>query len=433
MAGYNCLLSRSSVRQFQTDQRIKLPFFLSFRKYQDIPDGRLRMRNRQQILERYCSTKRNEDLDSPDDSGGEPLFRSNSLVSRQRRLLYCPVGKAASTLLTRFLVSALETDPVVSPYAISIQKALRMREKRSGNGVLFTPLNKLAAATGGQEKRFLESLTRVLFVRCPFRRLWSAYVDKLVLPNPNYWQAWGRPAMNGSQARSAATDGDGDGDDDGESQRVWPGEAEPAEAAREECGQSVTFSQFLRFVLSDLHLRDAHVRPVARECAPCYVNYDVIGHVETLASDVLHLTRLLRWNDSALRTVRWREEWASDAIKDGVRNVFDKWRPPIARCMSMEEAGRRLWRVSQIRGVIGEREQYPFAGSGARPLAAAAVERALLEARYRSRGQGEELARQENSAFRAAYGAIGAELKKAIRKVYRADFQMFGFDVLLHL
>lgn len=387
-------------------------FLFLCRNHQDILDGRLRMRHRQQILDHYCSTQADH---ITDDLGDVPFFRSNALVSKQRRLLYCPVGKIASTFLTRFLVAAMETNPVVSPYAISIEKALRMRRKHTGKSVLFTPLNRLVPA-GWREKWFLESLTRVLFVRCPFKRLWSAYVDKLLLPNPSYWQSWGQASMNGSKASTAPDSRDS-----------------AKEPVRSECGQSVTFSQFISFVLSDLHRRDTHIRPVAWECSPCYVNYDVIGHVETLPSDVMHVTQLLRWNSSTLRGVRWEDEHAADTIRDGVRNVFDKWSSRIARCMSVTEAGRRLWRVSQLRGFIGESQQYPFTGRQAHTLAAAVMERALLEARSRSRGHEKQLRRQVNSAFLAAYTTVSAELKEKIRKLYRADFQMFGYDSLLHL
>ncbi|XP_076456363.1 carbohydrate sulfotransferase 9-like [Babylonia areolata] len=370
------------------------------------------MRKRRDILSRFCSTE---------GEGGSAIFRTNSIVFKHRPLLYCPVGKIASTFLTRFFVAAEDTNPVVSPYVISADKALRMRRKRTGNYILFAPLSQMVSA-GAKERQFLERLTRVLFVRCPFHRLWSAYVDKLLFPNPHYWKMWGYPAMRELTTpadalrpnRSSAKAGD------------------TSSSSSPECGQSVTFSQFLHFTVNHLHKHDTHVRPVSEECAPCYANYDVIGHVETLTSDTLYLAGLLHLNVTTLRGLRWEEEHAKDAIREGVKQVFDKFAPLISECMGMDVAGRRLWQVLQIRGIISGRIPYPV-GFSQGSVTAAAFEDALLKAHSRSAGFAEELEQQRRVAFMSAYQSVSKELKDRMREVYAADFKMFGFEERLEL
>ncbi|KAK7091469.1 carbohydrate sulfotransferase 12-like [Littorina saxatilis] len=382
-----------------------------------ITDGQTRMRQRQDILIRYCSTHSDEEFRG---TGGIPTFRTDGLVSKRHQLFYCPVGKIASTFLTRFLVAAEETNPVISPYAISAAKALRMRVKRSGNHILFAPLNKLVQS-GWQEKSYLVNLKRVVFVRCPFQRLWSAYVDKLLSPNPYYWESWGYQAGNMSQTSLLGLAGIGHDSLKKESPT----------ATQQPCGHDVTFSQFLRLVVASLHRQDTHVRPVTWECSPCYVDYDVIGHVETLTSDVTYLASLLGLNNWTLSKVRWDEEHAEDAIKEGVRNVFFKWSSQITECMTLEEAGKRLWRVFQIRGIISESEQ--FSEYLTKTLDAFSMEDALFGARSRSVRNRADLDLQRHAAFEEAYETVDAELKNNIRKLYKADFEMFGFDFLTNL
>ncbi|KAL8623350.1 hypothetical protein ACOMHN_054934 [Nucella lapillus] len=376
-----------------------------FTRNEQEENGFLRMRKRQKLLSDFCSSR--SDRASGDVVSGDSLFRTNVMVSTHRPLLYCPVGKAASTFITRFLVAAEETHPVESPYVISPQKAVRMRSKRTGSYILFAPLSSVVEAEGVEERRFLESVTRVVFVRCPFERLWSAYVDKLMLPNPHYWHTWGLPAL-----------------------REFPNTPHTAGAdwsSAKDCGQSVSFPQFLSFAVSRLHKTDTHVRPVARDCAPCDVSYDVIGHVETLRSDVLYLTSLLRLNNATLTAMDWGEGRARDAIREGVREVLVDRVSQITRCMALEDAAKRLWRVLQIRGVISRQTDFPHTLSGP-SVTSSAVEAALLKARSESSGMKEALAEQKNAAFLAAYHGVSRRLKNKIRQAYAEDFQMFGFD-----
>ena len=364
-------------------------------------NGTTRMRKRQQLLRRYCEHVYQSDVIDP---AGESLFRTTSLVSERLNLLYCPVGKIASTLLTRFLVAAGETHPVISPYAMSPQKALRVRFKNTGLNILFSRLSKLvhARGRGKDEQAFMGKLTRMLFVRCPFRRLWSAYVDKLLFPNPHYWQAWGLPALNTPNSQ--------DGED-------------------LQCGENVTFPQFIDFVLDRLHQFDTHVRPVSWECAPCYVDYDVIGRVETLTSDVMHLAGLLRLDmDRNLRGLDWEEEHAKDVIKEAVKNVFSKWTSEIRVCTSMDTAAQRLWRVLQIQGIISQKAAYPFTQTEGQVLSldASQMINTLLDAHEKSGAR--ELEQQKNGAFLGAYKMVSTRQKDEIRRVYKADFEMFGYD-----
>jgi len=55
----------------------------------------------------------------------------------------------------------------------------------------------------------------------------------------------------------------------------------------------VTFEEFLRFVLLQSRQGDinVHWKPQYNICHPCHVNYDFIGHHETLDQDADHVVR----------------------------------------------------------------------------------------------------------------------------------------------
>lgn len=285
--------------------------------------------------------------------GDELDFRRGLLVAEKHRLLLCPVGKAASTFLTRFLIALEETNLALSPLQIPPDKAIRVREKYSA----YKMLKEFNSAQ--REKQFLDGLTRVVIVRHPLWRLWSLYVDKLVFPNPYYWRVWGMPAQRRSAVLSA---GPGltrnnfvtrDANRSKHLQNLSPKAPTDLQASRpkethrkrsdkkvampswelglstdfrlnvsqgdlRDCGQNVRFSEFLDFALEDLHEADWHVRPVSEQCAPCLVNYTVVGHVGSLEADLREVMRELA---VPAGESSWQEAVALDAIKEGVSSL----------------------------------------------------------------------------------------------------------------
>jgi len=58
----------------------------------------------------------------------------------------------------------------------------------------------------------------------------------------------------------------------------------------------VLFEEFVRYVLEQAELgqyMDHHWRPQYNLCRPCHINYDFIGHYETLHQNAQHVLRLI--------------------------------------------------------------------------------------------------------------------------------------------
>jgi hypothetical protein len=195
-----------------------------------------------------------------------------------------------------------------------------------------------------------------------------------------------------------------------------------------ECGQSVKFSQFLAYVVATLYDQDSHVKPISVDCSPCYVDYDIIGHMDTLVDDVMHLTSRLRLNNATLKAVPWEDAQATDTMTEAVQNVFQRWTADLNACVTNEEAFRRLWYALEVKGIISHDVQPP-------PTEQVSLEEVgqvsnVLHAAWQhSKHHAAALRQQRDAAMTEAYKQVHSSLKDSIRKLYAADFEMFGFDL----
>ena len=68
-------------------------------------------------------------------------------------------------------------------------------------------------------------------------------------------------------------------------------------------GDDVKFEEFVQFVLQEASLGsrhlDQHWRPQYDICLPCHIDYDFVGHYETLATDADYVVRRIANRSSA--------------------------------------------------------------------------------------------------------------------------------------
>ena len=206
--------------------------------------------------------------------------------------------------------------PLVSPFSIPIEQA--GRDRCDSLDTLGSHDRKLA---------FLHKSELVVFGRDPYRRIFSAWVDKLFSPNPFYWKSWGRLAVHSFR-----------------------------------CEPNVTFSQFVQLVVrpKGLHWFDVHLRPVAEECKMCDIQYTLVGKIETNTKDLDLLASRINVSMAFLHEPGYKEASAVDTVLDAVEGAFS-WRQHIQACgVSLDRMGRSIWRKLQIRGVFDNTQLYPF-------------------------------------------------------------------------
>ncbi|XP_025078659.1 carbohydrate sulfotransferase 11-like [Pomacea canaliculata] len=348
----------------------------------------IRLQTRVQTLRQFCQGIRDTRRAVPVLTSR--LFRSSPIISTKLNLLYCPVGKIASTFMTRYVIAADTPDSYLNPFDIPVSEA--PREKCQSLAKIRREADRVD---------FVKSSLKVLFVREPYSRVFSAFVDKVLAPNPFYWKNWGGQAQKQAHVPVA---------DIG-------------------CGQNVTFAQFVRYVAATLYRTDVHLRRVTDECDPCHVGYEVIGHLETLREDVLALSELLNVSTTSLRAVDFKDSAAHDALLDSTDSAF-QWQDDVLKCVTAQEMGRRLWRKMQIRGIISFRMDYPFVGENAEGVTSSKFHEAIVQARTESLTlYPEDLPKQKEKALVDAYSSVSMVDMEKLAKVYTNDFLAFGYEM----
>ena len=100
-------------------------------------------------------------------------------ASRRHGYYYCPLLKVGSTFFRRLFFAMEHNMEIKSPFDIGISRALDAKR---------TTLSKI----NPEDRKWLEeNATAIMWVRDPYARLLSGYVDKLFAPNPYFWNVIG--------------------------------------------------------------------------------------------------------------------------------------------------------------------------------------------------------------------------------------------------
>ncbi|KAK3593178.1 hypothetical protein CHS0354_039664 [Potamilus streckersoni] len=170
------------------------------------------------------------------------------------------------------------------------------------------------------------------FVRDPYARLWSAYVDKFLLPD--FWVAFGKNIV--AQNRPNAT------------QKSL------------KCGHDVSFREFLQHILNRIKLGrrvSSHYLPIHQLCSPCHIHFDAIGKLETFKQDVDYILRRLGLSFLMENyTFQTHEEDEIVTLID--YNFWLEKRLP-EECFDPVTIAERLWKALQLKGYLDETETFP--------------------------------------------------------------------------
>lgn len=291
-------------------------------------------------------------------------------------------------LISNRVVLAMDKPgPMTSPFAIPIEQAGRGR---------CQSLASIGSKTN--VSHFLHKSIKVVFGRDPFSRIFSAFIDKLFSPNPFYWSYWGEKVLKLHKVKTI-------------------GKA---------CASEITFQQFLRLVLYDLHKNDVHLRQVYDECRMCDVIYDIAGKLETTEEDLDYLLAKLNVSSSFQHEESYSVDSKMDIIYDSVKSTFS-WKKDISRCISLDQMALRIWRKLQIRGVIDSSISYPFRPGDIDNMSASKFIEACKSAVLKSTDKN-QLKKQKSQAFLEAYKSVNEKDLLAVGRVYKDDFAMFGYN-----
>lgn len=265
-------------------------------------------------------------------------------------------------------------------------------------------------------KKIRNAITAV-FVREPYSRLFSAYLDKLFKPRLDQWKQFGEAFV--SYLRGPDED-----------------------PLRQQCASDVTFAEFVRYIVAtDREEKPArplnpHFSPLSRQCGLCNtprgssLSYEFIGKMESFERDVLGLLEISGLNLHLPRDFRLGDTHTKWRLLHAINFTFTLHLPqPLTPlCISKEETLRRLWRIFQITSAISTKESFPLSSSASVEEVTNEVFSSLvLEAFLRSRSD-PDLKRNRNAAMAEAYSTVPLADRRALQEIFHRDFLLFGYS-----
>ncbi|WAR23165.1 CHST9-like protein [Mya arenaria] len=351
-------------------------------KYSSVsfPEAASRMQERRRHLQKVCTTLK------PKDKGYEGCYMpgENLYYVPSRNIVFCGIEKAGSTFWRRLLqIVGGGSTSESNPSLIEIGIAYLERGYVS-----------LAKASVDEIQTIFRNSTSIVFVRDPYARLFSGWLDKLYNPNVYYWQTIGRTI------------------------KQYPSETS--------CGFDVHFPEFVDHISTLVlngHCLDTHFSPNYQHCDPCMYDFDFVGFYETFKEDTmyiidaLNLTKEVTLND-------FDRDAARDAINDAVDWVFYS-KPYIHQCrVTFYCALFKVWNRLQSRGYIDS--PFPYLTFGeAQNATAMDFKQKLLQSSLTMTAKRTKKIRHQ--AYQQAIGGLTKTQKAKVEKAFRKDFLLFKY------
>ena len=321
-------------------------------------------------------------------------------LSKPKHIAYCEVPKVACTFwkrIIRFLNKDLSHE-ISSP--LDIPRGFVHTGKRNDTTLIHLKNN------NDPIPKLIISEKTVMFTRDPYSRIWSAYLDKIFLPD--FWSAVGKRAIR-AERRNATK-----------------------HSLR--CGNDVTFEEFLRHILpQEKRLRVdpvfAHFTPVHGVCNPCAINFTYIGKIETFKDDVSYIL-----NDTGLNSLLEMNLFNNTAVSE-IKSLSEDYLGRVTNrnteCKNITVICERLWKVFQMNGYIGFEK--PFFLDKLRHInRLSAIKQRFISLAVSEHEKGQTLhklwKRQRRSSLVKAYKALPVNLLQEFQAVYEIDFELFGYS-----
>ncbi|KAL7375226.1 hypothetical protein ABVT39_014016 [Epinephelus coioides] len=191
------------------------------------------------------------------------------IVDDNHGIIYCYIPKVACTNWKRVMFVLNMSAPYQDPMSIAGDMVHLPKT--------FTQLNSFPRQ---EMKVKLKHYTKFLFVRDPFVRLISAYRNKFQRHNEYFYQHFGRDIL-----------------------RLYGNQSDPPETEDKAFASGIrpSFYNFIQYLLDPQTEKEApfepHWRQMHRLCHPCLIQYDFVGHQETLQQDAEQLLKMLKLED----------------------------------------------------------------------------------------------------------------------------------------
>ncbi|XP_041364488.1 carbohydrate sulfotransferase 11-like isoform X2 [Gigantopelta aegis] len=321
----------------------------------------------------------------------------NILVYKPLKMAYCVVPKVGCTFwirIFRFLNHDTGGIAVRSPFEIDAGIA-----HEAGKRTM-----KMYRMEKAEDAAEIGNMTRFMFSRNPYSRLWSAYVDKFILPN--LWSSTGRRIAKRRYNASHTS---------------------------LECGHDVTFEEFLQFVtdegLKSAASLDGHWRPIQFYCNPCIFNPHIVAKQETFLRDSRHILSHFHLSDLL-------QNFSHDAHMESEIKSIVKWNfsfkdREASRCVSNKLLAERIWTALQINGYLPLDTRWPDRKYQESDVSVSTFLTEALETRRHNPRTADAWRSTRSQIMVGAYALVSKPLLDKIVLLFQKDFQYFGYETTL--
>ena len=317
------------------------------------------------------------------------------VVFRPLKLAYCHVPKTGTTIWTsvyRYLNQDLYPNYLNNPFQM---RKFYVHHKQMRH---FETLDIFHEGHG-----YLDTSFNILFVRDPYTRLYSVYLEKLYLPD--MWNNLGVEIVKHFR---------------------------PYAIQRSSlCGQDVTFLEFIQYVVQSetKHLKEHdHVSPITNRCHPCGIRYDVIGKEETFSRDV-EFTLNKSGLHELVRKFR-KTDWGERLIQDLVHQCFmslEHFTSPA--CVDVGLVVKRLWQVFQLKGLLPVSSPPPDVDVLlSNDIIIDKVTQEALRQYNEALPRVDDQRTRWRKSLTNAWADVPRTLLAQIRKTYKDDFDILDYD-----
>lgn len=246
----------------------------------------------------------------------------------------------------------------------------------------------------------VQTTTSFLVSRNPYSRLFSSYIDQIFLPNK------------------------------------WKQAASMVSKRNNDCGNDVTFNEFLKSISDTILKRthtDLHWAPIFSICLPCESNIDLLAKQETFKEDAdfildqVGVSKAIRDEvDNAIG-----ENIIENSLQTLVHTYVTKGHSVKSGCITEKELAERLWTAFQIQGYI--HNQIKFPENKFKTVSKSEMEPTLLSAVLNAVNS-RKLSSEEREAQRHAWKVhfwkqVSPETLNRVQDAYYEDFYIFGYDL----
>ncbi|XP_060597805.1 carbohydrate sulfotransferase 9-like [Ruditapes philippinarum] len=330
------------------------------------------------------------------DSYWQKFRQSGFVLAYERKHIYfCMVPKAGGTFWKRIMIYIGKDYPenmtIKQPFDIDRHY---VHESKFNNLQTWSVQNPITRMLMSKGKSFM-------FARDPFSRLWSAYVDKFLLPD--FWKADAMHVLR----------------------RLRPN----ATSYGKNCVNDITFCEFLKYIsLTHVRKMNNHWERLHRVCSPCHEQFDVIGKIESFASDVDYI--LTKFNLDSLKRNISETNMVQVEIITLIKYNFDLERKIGQRCFDKIDVAMRLWLAFQFNGYIDRKNVFPktyLLKTRFYDYPTKIFQELVLRTIEYQNTLGIDISGQKRTMMQEAYRNIPKSLLKDIISVYEYDFELFGY------